>query len=90
MHLVLFLLLAASPVEPLARAYRQNATAANRSALASFAAQHPGDTDGALALLALAGADLDADRDAAADIVDLLRPLAQQNLEDREVGEAEP
>ncbi len=53
---------AASPAEPLARAYRRSPTAANRAALESFAAQHPRDTDGALALLALGGADIDASR----------------------------
>ena len=78
MYLALFLLLAASPVEPLARAYRQNATAVNRTALESFAAQHSKDADGALALLALAGADVEAQRDTAA--VETLRRIQPARL----------
>lgn len=69
---------AASPVEPLARAYRQTPSTANRSALETFAVQHPRDTDGALALLALAGADTDASRSAAA--LEALRKLAPARL----------
>ena len=55
--------LAASPVEPLARAYRLKPSTANRAALENFAVQHPRDADGALALLAIAGADVEAQRD---------------------------
>jgi soluble lytic murein transglycosylase len=69
---------AASPVEPLARAYRQNATPANRAALETFAAQHPRDTDGALALLAIAGADVDAQRNAQA--IEALRKIQPARL----------
>jgi soluble lytic murein transglycosylase len=50
---------ATSAVEPLARAYRKTPSAATRLALTNFAAQHPRDLQGAVALLALAGADTD-------------------------------
>ncbi len=60
---VLTLLLAAGlsgaeGLASLARAFREKPTPANRSALLRFAAAHPKDRDGALALLAVAVADL--------------------------------
>ena len=56
----------AATVEAMARAYRKAPTAANRAALTTFAAQHPRDTEGAGAWLALAGADAEAGRNAEA------------------------
>jgi hypothetical protein len=44
----------AQALEPLARAFHEKRTPANRSALLRFASAHPKDQDGALALLALA------------------------------------
>ncbi len=51
-----------SPVEALARAYRKTPTPVTRTALTAYAAQHPRDLEGAIALLAIAGADVDAQR----------------------------
>lgn len=47
------LLAAPGAIETLARAYRDKPTAANRAALERFAASHPRDPDGALALLSI-------------------------------------
>jgi soluble lytic murein transglycosylase len=47
----------AQALESLARAFHQKRTPANRAALVRFAAAHPKDQDGALALLALAVAE---------------------------------
>ncbi|BDC52881.1 hypothetical protein F183_A51960 [Bryobacterales bacterium F-183] len=52
----------AATVEAMARAYRKAPTAANRAALTAHAAQHPRDTEGAIAWLAVAGADLEGGR----------------------------
>lgn len=52
----------AATVETMARAYRKAPSAANRAELANFAAQHPRDNDGAIAWLAIAGADVEAGR----------------------------
>jgi soluble lytic murein transglycosylase len=72
------LLQAASPVEPLARAYRESPSAVNRAALERFADQHPRDADGALALLAIAGADVEAQRNSQAR--EILRKLTSARL----------
>ena len=50
-------------LEPLARDYFKNPTLANRAGLLKFAQQHPKDSDGALALLAVAQSDIDAKRE---------------------------
>jgi soluble lytic murein transglycosylase len=50
-------------VEPLARAYFRNPTEAGRAGLLQFAAAHPRELDGALALLAVAQSDIDAKRE---------------------------
>jgi hypothetical protein len=49
-------------VEALAREYHQKPTAANQSILIHYAASHPKDRSGALALLALANQDILAKR----------------------------
>jgi soluble lytic murein transglycosylase len=67
--LVLFVLPAGSALQTLesvARAFVSKPTPANRSALAAFAKAHSRDTDGALALLALAVTDLENGRAAEA------------------------
>src|SRR5882724_11099616 len=50
-------------VEPLAREYLKNPTQAARAGLLKFAQQHPKDSDGALALLAIAHSDIEAKRE---------------------------
>lgn len=50
-------------VEPLAREYFKNPTLAGRTGLLHFSQQHLKDSDGALALLAVAQSDIDAKRD---------------------------
>ena len=56
----------AASVEPLVRDYFKNPTQAGRAGLVKFAQQHPNDSDGALALLAVAQSDIDAKREAEA------------------------
>jgi soluble lytic murein transglycosylase len=58
--------LSASPLETAARAFQQKRTPATRAALARFAAAHPKDRDGALALLSLAAGDQEAGQSAEA------------------------
>jgi len=63
-----FLMAVASPgassLEAHAKAYQQKRTAANRAALAQYAAAHPGDQEGAVASFSLAVADLEEQRPA--------------------------
>lgn len=61
-HMALAAVPPPSPVEAMARAYRKSATPAAKAALTDYAARHSHDLEGAIALLALAGADVDAQR----------------------------
>ncbi len=63
----------AATLETLARTFREKPTPANRSALLRFAAAHPKDRDGALALLAIAISDQENSR--SADALERLREV---------------